>query len=181
MDIDFSELAAFVALLKDADFSTFKYEKGEVSIVVTRGDDGLALSSAAALSSRPAAAAPANAPAPVAAVPAAASPATPTAVPVPATSTASTSAPPASVSEGGHLVSAPMLGTFYAAPKPGEPAFVSVGDRVEPDTVMCIIEVMKLMNSVHAGVSGVVRAVHAGNGELVEFGQPLFSIEQDAG
>lgn len=70
-----------------------------------------------------------------------------------------------------------MLGTFYAAPKPGEPAFVALGDAVGPDAVVCIVEVMKLMNSVHADISGTIVAIHAENGELVEFGQPLFSIQ----
>jgi acetyl-CoA carboxylase biotin carboxyl carrier protein len=73
-------------------------------------------------------------------------------------------------------VPSPLLGTFYARPKPGEAPFVSVGSKVEPDTVLCIVEVMKLMNSVVAGVCGVVAAVHANEGELVEHGQLLFSI-----
>jgi acetyl-CoA carboxylase biotin carboxyl carrier protein len=77
---------------------------------------------------------------------------------------------------GAHVVAAPLLGTFYPRPKPGEPPFVQVGDRVEADTVLCIVEGMTLMNSVHAGRAGTIAAVHAQEGALVEFGQPLFSI-----
>ena len=72
---------------------------------------------------------------------------------------------------------APMLGTFYRAPAPGEAPFVDVGSRVESDTIVCIIEVMKMMNSVHAGVSGTIAEVYVENGEPVEYGAPLFRVE----
>jgi len=74
-------------------------------------------------------------------------------------------------------IEAPMLGTFYRAEAPGKPPFVEVGSRVEPDTIVCIIEVMKMMNSVPAGVSGTVAEVVPENAELVEYGQPLFRIK----
>ncbi|MGZ4201483.1 MAG: acetyl-CoA carboxylase biotin carboxyl carrier protein [Thermoleophilaceae bacterium] len=77
-------------------------------------------------------------------------------------------------------VTAPMLGTFYRAEGPGAQPFVEVGAQVEPDTVVCIIEVMKMMNSVPAGVAGTVTEVLAENAELVEFGQPLFRVEPAA-
>jgi acetyl-CoA carboxylase biotin carboxyl carrier protein len=70
-------------------------------------------------------------------------------------------------------VRAPLLGTFYRAPKPGAPPFVDVGAKVEPDTIVGIIEVMKLMNTVRAGVHGVVRAIPARDGMLVEYGEIL--------
>ena len=70
-----------------------------------------------------------------------------------------------------------MLGTFYRAEAPGAAPFVDVGTRVEPDTVVCLIEVMKMMNSVAAGVSGTVVEVYAQNGEVVEHGDPLFRVE----
>jgi acetyl-CoA carboxylase biotin carboxyl carrier protein len=69
-----------------------------------------------------------------------------------------------------------MLGSFYRSPKPGEAPFVEVGDKVDVDSVVAIVEVMKLMNSVTAGVAGEITAVHAQNGDLVEFDQPLFSV-----
>ena len=74
-------------------------------------------------------------------------------------------------------IPAPMLGTFYRAEAPGKPPFVEVGSRVEPDTIVCIIEVMKMMNSVPAGVSGTVAEVMAENAQLVEYGEPLFRVE----
>jgi acetyl-CoA carboxylase biotin carboxyl carrier protein len=73
-------------------------------------------------------------------------------------------------------ITAPMLGTFYRAEGPGKPPFVEVGSRVEPDTIVCIIEVMKMMNSVPAGVAGTVAEVVPDNAELVEYGQPLFRV-----
>lgn len=77
-------------------------------------------------------------------------------------------------------VASPLLGTFYRAPKPGEPPFVEVGARVEEDTVIGIIEVMKLMNSVHAGVKGVVAEILAENGELVEYSETLMRVRPGA-
>ena len=77
-------------------------------------------------------------------------------------------------------IPSPMLGTFYRAESPGAAAFVEVGDRVDPDTTVCIIEVMKMMNSVPAGVAGTVAEVIAENAKLVEYGQPLFRITPEA-
>ncbi len=78
--------------------------------------------------------------------------------------------------DGAVPIEAPMLGTFYRAPGPGEDAFVEVGATIEADSTVCIIEVMKMMNSVPAGVAGTVVEVAAENGELVEYGQPLFYV-----
>jgi acetyl-CoA carboxylase biotin carboxyl carrier protein len=74
-------------------------------------------------------------------------------------------------------VRAPLLGTFYRAPKPGAPPFVEVGATVEPDTIIGIIEVMKLMNTVRAGTSGKVCEIRARDGSLVEYGETLLSID----
>lgn len=71
---------------------------------------------------------------------------------------------------------APMLGTFYRAPAPGAAPFVDVGSTVKPDTLVCIIEVMKMMNSVHAGVAGTIAEICVENGEAVEYGTPLFRV-----
>jgi acetyl-CoA carboxylase biotin carboxyl carrier protein len=73
-------------------------------------------------------------------------------------------------------IEAPMLGTFYRTESPTHPPFVAVGDRVAPDTVVCLIEVMKLMNHIQSGVAGTIVEVLAQSGELVEFGQPLFRV-----
>jgi len=74
---------------------------------------------------------------------------------------------------------APMLGTFYRTESPSHPPFVDVGDDVLSDTVVCLIEVMKLMNHIQAGVAGTIVEVLAQSGELVEFGQPLFRVAPD--
>jgi acetyl-CoA carboxylase biotin carboxyl carrier protein len=79
--------------------------------------------------------------------------------------------------EGVAIVRAPMVGTFYRAPSPGAPPYVEVGSAVEPATQVGIIEVMKLMNAIEAGVKGVVREILAANAEPVEYGQPLMLIE----
>ena len=76
-------------------------------------------------------------------------------------------------------VPAPLLGNFYAAPRPGDAPFIEIGDRVTEDTVVGIIEVMKLMNSVRAGVAGTVVAILAVNGSAVEEGQPLVRIRRE--
>ena len=73
-------------------------------------------------------------------------------------------------------VASPLLGIFYRAPKPGEPPFVDVGSKVEEDTVIGIIEVMKLMNSVRAGVKGEVAEILAENAALVEYGEILMRV-----
>ena len=74
------------------------------------------------------------------------------------------------------MVRAPLLGTFYRAPRPGAPPFVEVGASVEPDTTVGIIEVMKLMNTVRAGARGVVREIRARDGVLVEYGETLLTL-----
>jgi acetyl-CoA carboxylase biotin carboxyl carrier protein len=79
--------------------------------------------------------------------------------------------------DGLRTVTAPMLGTFYRAEAPGQPPFVEIGKEVQPDTIVCIIEVMKMMNSVPAGVAGTIVEVNAENAELVEYGQPLFRVQ----
>lgn len=76
-------------------------------------------------------------------------------------------------------VPSPLLGVFYRAPKPGEPPFVQVGSQVEEDTVIGIIEVMKLMNSVRAGVKGEVVEILGENGALVEYGETLLRIRPE--
>jgi len=78
---------------------------------------------------------------------------------------------------GAATIDAPMLGTFYRASAPGQRPYVDVGSPVEPDTVVCLIEVMKMMNSIKAGVAGTVVEVCAANAELVEYGEPLFRVD----
>ena len=86
-------------------------------------------------------------------------------------------APTAATADGAVTIDAPMLGVFYRAPSPGAPPFVDVGTRIERDTIVCVIEVMKMMNSVPAGVAGTVAEIHVENAEAVEYGQPLFRVD----
>jgi acetyl-CoA carboxylase biotin carboxyl carrier protein len=74
------------------------------------------------------------------------------------------------------IVKSPIVGTYYEAPKPGDPAFVKVGDSVEPGQILCIIESMKLMNEIESEVSGTVVAKLMENGRAVEYGEALFAI-----
>jgi acetyl-CoA carboxylase biotin carboxyl carrier protein len=84
---------------------------------------------------------------------------------------------PAAFEENGKLtIESPMLGTFYRAEGPSQDPFVEVGSAVEADTTVCIIEVMKMMNSVPAGMAGTITEICHSNGELVEYGAPLFRI-----
>lgn len=77
----------------------------------------------------------------------------------------------------GHVVTSPMVGTFYRAPNPGAKSFCDVGDSVSAGDTLCIIEAMKMMNQIESDKGGKVKAVLVENGEPVEFGQPLFVIE----
>ena len=76
-----------------------------------------------------------------------------------------------------HVVTAPMVGTFYAAATPGSKPFVDIGDEVKVGQVLCIIEAMKMMNQIEADKAGRITSIMAKNGDPVEFGQPLFVIE----
>jgi acetyl-CoA carboxylase biotin carboxyl carrier protein len=76
----------------------------------------------------------------------------------------------------GHVVKAPMVGTFYRSGSPGSPAFVEVGQAVKEGETLCIIEAMKLMNEIESDASGTIKAILVENGQPVEYGQPLFII-----
>jgi acetyl-CoA carboxylase biotin carboxyl carrier protein len=76
-----------------------------------------------------------------------------------------------------HVITAPMVGTFYGSPSPGAPPFVEIGDEIKVGQVLCIIEAMKMMNQIEADKAGRLASVMAKNGDPVEFGQPLFVIE----
>ncbi len=116
----------------------------------------------------PAGAAPAAAPAPAAVPAAPAAPAGAAAPELPA-------APP-SPSAGAHIVTSPIVGTFYQASSPDSDPFVTIGSRVRKGQVLCIIEAMKLMNEIESDVDGVVVEIFPQNAQAVEFGEPLFAI-----
>jgi acetyl-CoA carboxylase biotin carboxyl carrier protein len=76
-----------------------------------------------------------------------------------------------------HKITSPMVGTFYASPSPDSKEYVSVGDRIKSDSIVCIVEAMKLFNEIEAEVEGEIVEVLAKNGQLVEYGQPLFLVK----
>ncbi len=99
-------------------------------------------------------------------------------MPLPAVSQAAHSAPAAASAEASGLIDikSPTVGTFYAAPSPGEPAFVTVGSVVTPETIVCLLEAMKVFNQIPAEVSGTIAAILVKSGDAIEFGQPLFRV-----
>jgi acetyl-CoA carboxylase biotin carboxyl carrier protein len=104
----------------------------------------------------------------------------PAMVPVAAAPAAGTAPAPAAPAEEAnlHIITAPMVGTFYRAPAPDAPSYVSEGTAVEETSVVCIIEAMKLMNEIKAEIKGVIRKILVENAQAVEFGQPLFQVER---
>lgn len=153
------EIKTIVKLMSDHDLTEFKIEAEAYNLCIRRGS-GAAAPAPVMVAAAPA---PVQMAAPVAA--AAPAPAAPATAPAPAA--------PVSV----ETIDAPLVGTFYRAASPEAQAFVKVGDHIAPDTVIGIIEAMKVMNEIKAEKSGVIKEVLVENGQPVEFGQPLFVIE----
>jgi acetyl-CoA carboxylase biotin carboxyl carrier protein len=183
---DFQDLLQLVELMKSSSqFTEFKLRANGIELELRRGPpEGSAapLGSSGVQAGEAARALPAPAPAPL---PAPTPPSVaPSAGPVPAPSAAArepAALPPAPAAahvaaEGQAVVKAPMVGTVYLAPEPGARPFVTVGQEVDADTQVCIVEVMKLMNAIPAGAAGVVTQVLVGDAETVEYGQPLIVI-----
>jgi acetyl-CoA carboxylase biotin carboxyl carrier protein len=103
----------------------------------------------------------------------------PAPVPMAAAPVASSTAPAVAPAADAGLIDikSPTVGTFYAAPSPGEPAFVSVGSVVTPETIVCLLEAMKVFNQIPAEVSGTITAILVKSGDAIEFGQPLFRVK----
>ena len=156
------EIKTIVKLMSEHDLTEFKIEAESYNLCIRRGSgvppQQVVMASAPALLPAAAAAVPAAAPAapaaPAAAAPAAAEPAAPV-----------------------KTIDAPLVGTFYRAASPEAQAIVKVGDHIDADTVVGIIEAMKVMNEIKAEKSGVIREVLVENGQPVEYGQPLFVVE----
>lgn len=170
---ELKSLLQWVNLSEDIQELNIKY--GDIELAMSRTPGGLNQQTIAA----PAPVAPV-APAPAAkAAPQAEAPAPTPAPPAQqeeAAETPSTAQPTASTGNGVEVKS-PMVGTFYSAPKPGADPFVKVGDTVEVGQVLCIVEVMKLMNNIEAKVAGTVAEILVDNEDAVEHGQPLMVIE----
>ena len=146
--MDIRKVKKLIELLEESNINELEITEGEDSVRISRGVP------AAAYAAQPIMAAPMVA-APLAA---------PTAVAI-------SNEPIA-----GHTINSPMVGSFYASPAPGSPAFVSVGQAVSPGDVLCIIEAMKMMNQIEADKAGVIGAILVEDGEPIEFDQPLFTI-----
>jgi len=151
--IKLEELQALVQLMVDNDLTELELRDGEESVCLKRGGPSVVAAAAAA----PTAAVQSGAPSPGVEAPA--------------------PAPPAEVEDDGLVaIESPMVGTFYASPDPDSPPFVQVGSSVTPETVVCLVEAMKVFNEVKAETTGVIERVLVKNGEAVEFGQPLFLV-----
>ncbi len=166
MELSEDDVLQILKLIDESTFDYFQLEVGELKITVSKGEPIPLTGSTAAPS-----------PAPSTAHAAAAPQAVPAAVPA-AQPQASKPAPKkAAIPEGMVPITAPLLGTFYVAPEPGAPPFTQVGATVTEDTTVGLIEVMKVFNSVRAGVKGVVTEVVAQNGQFVEHGETLFLVK----
>ena len=108
--------------------------------------------------------------------------AVPQAVPQPVAAAPAAPAPApqeaAPAADSGPVIKSPTVGTFYSSPSPDDPPFVSVGSKVSADTIVCIVEAMKVFNQIPAELNGTISEVLVKDGEAVEFGQPLFRISQ---
>jgi acetyl-CoA carboxylase biotin carboxyl carrier protein len=160
MQLDHEQLRALLALLGESDIQELRLEGDDFRLEVRRNMPG---PPAVTMVSSPATAAPV----PVAGTPSLA-PAAPPSPPPPA--------PPAARSDL-QEISAPMVGTFYRSPAPGEPAFVEIGSRINAGQPVCILEAMKLMNELESEISGEVVEILVENGTPVEFGQVLMRIK----
>jgi len=146
--MDIRKVKKLIELIEESDIAEIEIHEGEESVRINRYS-----------STQPVTVA--QAPAPVAA----------------AISVESQPAANPIIEPSGHTVKSPMVGTFYNAPSPGSPPFVSIGQTVQKGDVLCIIEAMKILNQIESDAAGVVKSVLSDNGQAVEFDQPLFIIE----
>ncbi len=155
--IDLKKLEKLIALMVDNDLNLIDLADEKEQVTLKRGAEGGPVQYVQApQASAPSAPAPATAPA--AAAPAAGGGDEPAAAPT------------------GKTIDSPMVGTFYTASSPDSADFVKVGDKVTADTVVCIVEAMKVFNEIKAEQAGTVKRVLVNNGDAVEFGQPLFEL-----
>jgi acetyl-CoA carboxylase biotin carboxyl carrier protein len=157
--VDLKDIKAIIDLMKKNSITEFELEQQDSKIRLKRGLNGGAP------------AAQAEEPAPMIVLPVSPSAATPVAAVAPPVAGAPLPAP-----TGESEIKSPMIGTFYRAPSPEAGNYVEVGSEVNPDTVVCIIEAMKVMNEIKAEIKGVVTQVLVENAKPVEFGQPLFKV-----
>lgn len=148
--MDIRKLRALIELVEDSGIAELEITEGEESVRITRHSSA--------------------APAQTVTLPATAESAAPQAAPAP-------SAPAAPELPPGHIIRAPMVGTFYRAPAPDADPFVEVGQKVQSDQTVCIIEAMKMLNKIEADIAGEISEILVENGQAVEFDQPIFVIK----
>ncbi|MDR7314108.1 acetyl-CoA carboxylase biotin carboxyl carrier protein [Brevibacillus nitrificans] len=161
------EIREIIKLIDQSSINEFKLETegAKVTLKKSTGMETVVVS-------QPVAAAPVTA-APVAVAPAV------QAAPVAAPVAEAPKAAPAADDANLHKIVSPMVGTFYSAPEPGKPAYVQAGDKVSASKVVCIVEAMKLFNEIEAEVNGEIVKVLVEDGQLVEYGQPLFLVKPE--
>jgi acetyl-CoA carboxylase biotin carboxyl carrier protein len=155
--VELKEIKVVIDLMARNGLTEFELERDNFKIRICKGQGGSLSATPVALP------APTHAPLP---------PAIPAVAPLP-TTPAAPAAPKADLP----TINSPMVGTFYRSPSPDSPPFVEVGSEVNEDTVVCIIEAMKVMNEIKAEMKGVITEIVAENGKPVEFGAPLFKIQ----
>jgi acetyl-CoA carboxylase biotin carboxyl carrier protein len=155
--VDLKDIKAIIDLMKKNSISEFELEKEEFKIRLKRGGNGISTGEE-------------GYPVTYALPPAGGIPAAQIAAPAPAAAAA-----PAAATAGAEIKS-PMIGTFYRSPSPESASYVEIGTEVGPESVVCIIEAMKVMNEIKAEARGVITEILVDNAKPVEFGQPLFRI-----
>ena len=161
--VNMDELRELIALMRENGLAELELEREDFRVRLRRDSDSGSSHAAAA---SPAAPAPAPSPAPV-----------PAPAPATAAHPGAQATTAASQDQDLHIIPSPIVGTFYRSPSPNADPFVKIGSNVENDSVVCIIEAMKLMNEIQAEASGEVVKIYVENGQPVEYGQPLFGIK----
>jgi len=151
--MDIRKVKKLIELLEESGIAEIEIKEGEESVRISRHGSGN------------------SAPQQIHYAPA---PAAPAAAPV--ASAATEAEEEADALPSGHILTSPMVGTFYTSPSPTAPAFCKVGDQVNEGETLCIIEAMKILNQIEADKSGTIKAILVDNASPVEFGQPLFVI-----
>ncbi len=149
--MDIRKIKKLIEMLEESNLGEIEIKEGEESIRISRGYGAAPVSHMTTGSA--------------AMTVAASAPAAPVAAPV------------APAAPSGHMVTSPMVGTFYRSPSPNSAAFVEIGNQVKVGDTLCIIEAMKILNTIEADKAGTVKAILKENGQPVEFGEPLFVIE----
>ena len=152
--MDIRKVKKLIELLDDSGIAEIEITEGEESVRISRYAASAPVAAAPIMAHAPAPAAPSTAPA----------------------AEAPAAAPAEVVDEDGFEVTAPMVGTYYSAPNPDSDQFVNVGDSVGPDTVVCLVEAMKIFNEIKAECSGTIEKILVNNSDAIEFGQALFLV-----